>query len=86
MLKNPSEVILSNWYRSAHKNVFGSKGKKRKQQYSGDISDDNDEDFAQQKWIQLHPNEIPKSTSNIATFWLRSARAKLQRNRQPDET
>lgn len=81
MLTNSSEAILSNWYRNAHDHVFGSKGRKRRQHTSGDISDDNEEDFSQRKWIHLSPAEIPSSTSIIATFWLRSARAKLQRDR-----
>ena len=78
MLKDTSEVILSNWYRTAHVNVFGSKGKKRTQQNLGNISDDNEDDFSQRKWVTLPLDEIPKATSTIATIWLRSARAKLQ--------
>lgn len=85
MMKDSSEIILSNWYRTAHKNVFGPKGRKRhdKRSGSGLISDDNEEDFEQRRWLQLPRYELPSSTSTIATFWLRSARARLQHKSIP---
>ena len=75
MLEDASEAIIRNWYEAAHVKVFGSNKKNRRQHI--DISDDDADDFSIQQWTQ-HPNDLTSSTSSIARFWLRSARAKLQ--------
>ena len=77
MLGSASEAIITNWYRAAHVKIFGSGGKRRRQHI--DISDDDADDFSQRQWTQ-HPNDLTHSTSRIAMLWLRSARAKLQRD------
>jgi hypothetical protein len=79
ILKDASEDIMKNWYRTAHDNIFGPNGRSR-MQHSIDISDDDEDDFSQRRWIQ-QPREVTTSTSSIAVFWLRTARARLQRDR-----
>jgi hypothetical protein len=79
MLNDASEEIIKDWYRAAHTKVFGSNGKIRKQ-IDIQISDDDEDDFSHRKWIRK-PLDINSSTSSIASLWVRTARAKLQRDR-----
>ena len=77
MLQDASQAIITNWYKTANENIFGSNGRSRQQQHM-DISDDDDEDDSfQRQWTQ--GNDLTSSTSSIAIFWMRTARARIQR-------
>lgn len=75
-LSSASQDILGFWYTSAQDSLFGKNGRSRKMT-SIDISDDEQEDSVRFKWKSY--NCASKSSKNIAVLWLRTARAKLQR-------
>lgn len=78
-VKDASEAIIKHWYSTANDNVFRSHGKS-KTHYNMDISDDEtDDDISNRQWKQQMSNIAPL-TKSIAIVWLRTARAKLQRD------
>ena len=76
ILGEASKAILMKWYSTARENVFGVNGRSRGRVPIEDISDDEEED-SQHKWANGLV-EFSDRTAFIATYWLRSARAKVQ--------
>jgi len=76
MLEDASKAILSSWYNNAKQNVFGPNGKSR-EKIRVDVSDDEADDDLTHAWTK-EQIAINKTSSSIAVFWLRSARARLQ--------
>ncbi len=90
MLTDASQAILTNWYSSAHDNVFGSNGRRREKQRQRPVVDVSDDDFGeddydftrqQQQWTQ-QLGDLTSSTSSIAILWLRTARARIKRQNE----
>lgn len=75
MLEDATRSILTMWYNTAQNNIFGVGGRKR-DKVPIDISDDDDEDMPTQ-WSSI-PLQMTESSTDVAIFWLRSARARLQ--------
>jgi len=76
MLEDASRAILAMWYNTAHDRVFGSEGRNRNKEPL-DISDDDEEDIPNE-WSGMQL-QMTDSSTYVATFWLRNARARLQR-------
>lgn len=77
-LNAASREIAQFWYASAQERIFGKQGRQR-QKASIDISDDEEEDSVRIKWSREQVN-FSVGSKEIATLWLRTARAKLQRD------
>jgi len=77
-LQDASKAIMMTWYQTASDNVFGANGRAR-QRTSVDISDDDEDDDFSYLW-KHHPIDFASNTKSIAVFWLRTARAKIQRD------
>ena len=77
MLEEASKTILMKWYSTAKENVFGVDGRLRNRVPLDDVSDDDAEDLSF-RWVNT-PLEVSGRTAFIATYWLRSARARIQR-------
>lgn len=75
LLVDTSAAILNTWYKTARERLFGHEGRERKQTPI-EKSEDKGNDFLP---ITNKYSEMEKTTKVIATFWLRMARAKLQR-------
>ena len=83
MLGEASKAILMKWCSTARENVFGKDGRSRDRVSIEDISDDDEED-SQYQWVD-GPLELSDRTAFIATYWLRSARAKVQNDKLFDK-
>lgn len=78
MLEDATRAMLAMWYNTACDRVFGSKGRKRNKEPL-DISDDDEEDIPNE-WSGMRL-KMTDSSTYVAVFWLRTARARLQRKR-----
>jgi len=78
MLEEATRAILAMWYNTARDRVFGSEGRKRNKAPL-DISDDDEEDIPNE-WANK-PLYMTDPSTDVAVFWLRSARARLQNKR-----
>mmetsp|Transcript_33520 Transcript_33520/g.40163 ORF Transcript_33520/g.40163 Transcript_33520/m.40163 type:complete len:93 (+) Transcript_33520:294-572(+) len=78
MLEEASRAILAMWYNTARDRIFGSEGRKRNK-VPLDISDDDEEDIPTE-WANK-PLHMTNPSTDVAVFWLRSARARLQNRR-----
>ena len=76
-LTSTSRDILKFWYASAQESLFGKDGRARKMS-SVDVSDDDEEESIRFHWSKSESLNSDYLRS-IAVFWLRTARAKLQR-------
>ena len=77
-LNAASKAILMGWYKTAQNRLFG-KGGRRRQRVQIDVSDDEGEDVPAE-WAQAAV-ALSESSKSIAVKWLRTARAKLQKDK-----
>ena len=77
-LNAASKAILMGWYRTAQNRLFGKGGRRRKR-VQIDVSDDEGEDVPAE-WAQAAVN-LSESSKAIAIKWVRTARAKLQKDK-----
>lgn len=82
ILTDTSRVILDSWYMTARENLFGAEGKSR-DRVTIDVSDDEEDDMTDE-W-RRHRLALNNTSSSMAVYWLRSARARLQQQ-QGDST
>ncbi|GMH66707.1 hypothetical protein TL16_g04487 [Triparma laevis f. inornata] len=78
-LSAASNAILLGWYKAAQNRLFGKESGKRRQRVNIQVSDDEGDELVQ-SWAQESLN-LSESSKMIAVKWLRTARAKIQKDK-----